>query len=51
MYRYLDESDDPGLADVNRFMIKKNAQVILNCFFSMVKRIGNPLVINELVSF
>ena len=26
MYRYLDESDDPGLADVNRFMIKKNAK-------------------------
>ena len=52
LYRYLDVTGDPGLADLDRFTIKKNSkQVILNCFFSMVINIGNPLLINGLVSF
>ena len=51
LYRYLDVTGDPGLANLDRFTIKKNSkQVILNCFFSMVINIGNPLLINGLVS-
>ena len=51
LYRYLDVTGDPGLANLDRFTIKKNSkQVILSCFFSMVINIGNPLLINGLVS-
>ena len=41
LYRYLDVTGDPGLTNLDRFMI----------FFSMVLNIGNPLLINGLVSF
>ena len=49
LYRYLDVTGDPGLADLKNRKIQK--QVILNCFFSMVIINGNPLVIIGLVSF
>ena len=53
LYRYLDVTVDPGLAELDQFMIKKKIQkqVILNCFFLMVINIGSPLLIKELVSF
>ena len=41
LYRYLDVAGDTGLTNLARFMI----------FFSMVLNIGNPLIINGLVSF
>ena len=50
-YRHLSVTDDPGLADIGRFMIKKiQKQATLTCFFSMVISIGNPLLINVQVS-
>ena len=50
-YRYLSVTGDPGLADINQFIIKKNSKKSpLTCFFSMVN-IGNPLQLNVLVSF
>ena len=50
-YRYLNVTRDPGLADINQFIIKKNLKNSpLTCFFSMVN-IGNPLQLNVLVSF
>ena len=50
--RHLNVRGDPGLADIDRFMIKKiQKQAALTCFFSMVINIGNPLLINVLVSF
>ena len=52
LYRHLNVTGDPGLADTNRFMIKKvKKQTTLTCFFSMEINIGNPLLINVLVSF
>ena len=39
--RYLDLTGDPGPTNLDRFMI----------FFSMVLNIGNPLLINGLMSF
>ena len=52
LYRHLNVTGDPGLADIDRFMIKKiQKQATLTCFFSMVISIGNPLLINVLVSF
>ena len=52
LYRHLNVTGDPGLADIDRFMIKKiQKQPTLTCFFSMVISIGNPLLINVLVSF
>ena len=51
MDRYLNVTGDPGLADINQFIIKKNSKKSpLTCFFSMVN-IGNPLQLNVLVSF
>ena len=52
LYRHLNVTGDSGLADIDRFMIKKiQKQVTLTCFFSMVINIGNPLLINVLVRF
>ena len=52
LYRYLGVTGDPGLADLDRFMIKKiQNQVILNCFSSLGIINGNPLLINVLVNF
>ena len=37
LYRHLNETEDPGLADIDRYMIKKNQnQATPTCFFSMV---------------
>ena len=51
-YRHLNVTGNPVLCDIDRFMIKKKneKQATLTCFFSMVN-IGNPLLINLLVSF
>ena len=50
--RHLNVTGDPGLADLNQFMIKKILkQATLTSFFSMVIIIGNPSPINVLVSF
>ena len=52
LYRHLDVTADPGLADIDRFMIKKiQKQATLTCFFSMVITIGNLSLINLLVNF
>ena len=52
LYRHLNVTGDPGLADIDQFMIKKfQKQATLTCFFSMVISIGDPLLINVLVSF
>ena len=52
LYSYLDVTGDPGLANLEGFKIKKfRKQAILNCFFSMLINIDNPLIINGLVSF
>ena len=52
LYRHLNETEDPGLADIDRYMIKKNQnQATPTCFFSMVNS-GNLLLIPYvLVSF
>ena len=43
---------DPGLADMDQFMIKKKKkQATLTCFFLMEINIGHPSLINVLVSF
>ena len=45
LYSYLDVTGDPGLANLEGFVIKKfQKQAILNCFFSMLIKIGNPLI-------
>ena len=50
LYRYLGVTGDPGLTDLDQFMTKKiQKQVILNCFFSMLINIGNPLATSVLV--
>ena len=53
LYRHLNVTANPGLAEIDQFMIKKKnqKQVTLTCFFSMVITSGNPLLINEPVSF
>ena len=60
LYRHLNVTGDPGLADIDRFMIKKKKEnqkqatvflAFLTYFFSMVITIGNPPLINVLVSF
>ena len=57
LYRYLNVTGDPGLADKDRLMIKKKKknqnqnQSTLNYFFSMVITIGNPSLINVPVRF
>ena len=54
LYRHLYVTGNPGLADTDQFMIKKQKnqkQATLTCFFSMVINIGNPLLINVLVNF
>ena len=52
LYRHLNVTGDPGLADIDQFVIKKiQKQATLTCFFSMVINIGNPSLINVLVSF
>ena len=52
LYRYLAVTGDLGLADLDRFNIKKiQKQIILNCFFSMLIGIGNLSLINILVNF
>ena len=50
--RHLNVKGDPGLVDIDRFMIKKILkQATLTCFFSMEINIGNPLLVNVLVRF
>ena len=52
LYRQLNVTGDPDLADIDRFVIKEvQKQVTLTCFFSMEINIGNPLLINVLVRF
>ena len=52
LYRHLNVTADPCLADIDRFIIKKiQKQETLTCFFSMVITIGNPSLINVMVSF
>ena len=53
LYRDLNVTGDPGLADIDRLMIKKKNQnqSTLNYFFSMVITIGNPSLINVPVRF
>ena len=51
LYRYSNMTGYPDLADLDQFMIKKiQKQLILNYLFLMVTNIGNPLLINQLVS-
>ena len=51
LYRHLHVTSDPGLADLDQFMIKKiQKQATLTCFFIVIS-VGNPLLINVLVSF
>ena len=53
LYRHLNVTSDPRLADIDRFMIKKKKnqkQATLTCFFLMVNS-GNPLLINVPVIF
>ena len=46
LYTHLNVTGDPGLAEIDRFMIKKikkkKKQATLTCFFSMIITIGNP---------
>ena len=54
LYRHLNVTGDLGLADIDRFMIKENStlkQATLICFSLIAITIGNPLLINVLVSF
>ena len=52
LYRYLSVTVNPGLADLDKFMIKKiQKQVTLICFFSMLINIGNLLPTRALVKF
>ena len=53
LYGHLNVTADPGLADIDRFMIKKKnqKQATLTCFFSTVITIGSPSPINQLVTF
>ena len=52
LYKHLNVTGDTGLADVDRFMIKKiQKQATLTCFFSIIISIGNPLLINVQVGF
>ena len=54
LYRHLNVKVDPGLADIDGFMIKKKKnqkQTTLSCFFLTAIIIGNLLLINVLVSF
>ena len=52
LYRHLNVTGDPGLADIDRFIIKKiPKQATLTCFFSMVITNGNLSLINVLVNF
>ena len=47
LYRQLNVTGDPDLADIDRFVIKEvQKQATLTCFFSMEINIGNPLLIN-----
>ena len=60
LFRHLNVTGDPGLADIDRFMIKKKKKsqkqattvlAFLTCFFAMLITIGNPSLINVLVNF
>ena len=54
LYRHLNVTADPDLADIDQFMMKKKnnqKQATLTYFFSMVVTIGNPSLINVLLSF
>ena len=52
LYRHLNVTAVPGLADTDQFMIKKfQKQATLTCFFSMVIIIRNSSLINVPVSF
>ena len=50
--RHLNVTGDPGLADIDRFIMKTIlGQATLTCFFSMVITNGNLSLINVLVNF
>ena len=53
LYRHLNLTGDPGLANINRFMIKKISKTGNTdfLFFFLMVNIGNLLLINVLVSF
>ena len=52
LYRYLDVTGNPGLADLDRFTIKKNSKAgNIELLFLMVIINGNSLLINEPVNF
>ena len=52
MYRYLNVTGYPGLADIYRFTIKENSKTgKADLLFLMEINIGNPLLINVLVRF
>ena len=51
LYRHLKVTDNPGLADIDRFMIKKKLKTGNTDLFFLTVKAGNPLLINVLVSF
>ena len=52
LYSHLNVTNDPGLAGIDRFIIKKiQEQTTLTCFSSMVIINGNRSLINLLVNF
>ena len=52
LHRHLNVAADPGLDDIDRFIIKKKKkQATLTCFFLMAITNGNLSVINVLVNF
>ena len=52
LYRHLNVTGDPGLADIDQFMIKKNSKTgNTDLLFLDGNKFGNPLLINVLVSF
>ena len=55
LYRHVNAKGNPGLAYIDRYMIKKKKkiqkQATLTCFFSMVITVDNPSLINVQVSF
>ena len=49
LYRRLNMTGDPGLADIDRFMIQKKSKNTDLLF--LIVNIGNPLLINVLMRF
>ena len=51
LYRHLNVTGNPGLADIDRFMIKKKLKTGNTDLLFLTVKAGNPLLINVLVSF